>query len=94
MVTIRVHLDDCGEENGPLRVVPGSHRMGFFDSASARRVRQERGEVTCTMSGGDALLMRPLLLHASSVANTPVHRRVIHLEFATDSLPGGLEWHE
>jgi hypothetical protein len=23
MLTLRVHLDDCGEENGPLRVIPG-----------------------------------------------------------------------
>src|SRR4029453_8748221 len=28
MLTIRVQLDDCGQDNGPLRVVPGSHRRG------------------------------------------------------------------
>jgi hypothetical protein len=38
--------------------------------------------------------MRPLLLHASSPAQRPGHRRVIHLEFAAGELPGGLEWHE
>jgi hypothetical protein len=36
--------------------------------------------------------MRPLLLHASSPAADPRHRRVIHLEFAAEPLPGGLEW--
>jgi hypothetical protein len=38
--------------------------------------------------------MRPLLLHASTVANSPRHRRVIHLEFAADELPDGLAWAE
>jgi hypothetical protein len=28
MMALRVHLDDCGPENGPLRVLPGSHRCG------------------------------------------------------------------
>jgi hypothetical protein len=46
------------------------------------------------MKAGDALLMRPLLLHASSEASAPVHRRVIHLEYAACPLPGGLEWAE
>lgn len=26
MLTVRIHLDDCGAGNGPLRVLPGSHR--------------------------------------------------------------------
>ncbi len=37
--------------------------------------------------------MRPLLLHASSPATAPAHRRVVHLEFAPAPLSGGLEWH-
>jgi hypothetical protein len=32
------------------------------------------------------------VLHASSPATAPMHRRVVHLEFACDPLPGGLEW--
>ena len=36
--------------------------------------------------------MRPLLLHASSIAIVPSHRRVIHLEYASCQLLGGLEW--
>jgi len=37
--------------------------------------------------------MRPLLLHASSASQSPRHRRVIHLEYAAEPLPGGLQWH-
>src|SRR5260221_6509821 len=30
MLTLRLHLDDCGEENGPLQVLPGSHADGVL----------------------------------------------------------------
>jgi ectoine hydroxylase-related dioxygenase (phytanoyl-CoA dioxygenase family) len=92
MLTLRVHLDDCGADNGPLRVVPGSHRVGILDVLRARIFREQHGEIACTVFAGDAVLMRPLLLHASSPALAPSHRRVIHLEFASEALPEGLEW--
>ena len=94
MVTLRLHLDDCDESNGPLRVIPGSHRMGRLDAADIVKSRSNQKEVICSMQTGDALLMRPLLLHASSEASAPVHRRVIHLEYATCPLASGLEWAE
>jgi ectoine hydroxylase-related dioxygenase (phytanoyl-CoA dioxygenase family) len=94
MVTLRLHLNDCDESNGRLRVIPGSHRLGRLDAASIVKVRSTQKEVGCSMHAGDALLMRPLLLHASSEASAPAHRRVIHLEYATCPLPDGLEWAE
>jgi ectoine hydroxylase-related dioxygenase (phytanoyl-CoA dioxygenase family) len=93
MVTVRIHLDDCGPENGPVHVIPGSHRHGRLGSADTERWRAEHPAVaTCTGEGG-ALLMRPLLLHASSPATTPAHRRVLHIDYAANELPDGLEWH-
>jgi ectoine hydroxylase-related dioxygenase (phytanoyl-CoA dioxygenase family) len=94
MVTIRIHLDDCDESNGALRVTPGSHREGRLDVASIAEARKLRDEVTCRAQAGDALLMRPLILHASSQAESPTHRRVIHLEYGTCRLPLGLDWAE
>jgi ectoine hydroxylase-related dioxygenase (phytanoyl-CoA dioxygenase family) len=94
MVTLRLHLDDCDESNGPLRVIPGSHRLGRLDAIDIVKVRSNQKEVACSMKAGDALLMRPLLLHASSEASDPVHRRVIHLEYAACPLADGLEWAE
>lgn len=94
MITVRVHLDDCGPENGPVQVIPGSHLSGRLDAAETERWRERVAAVpTCTGAGG-ALLMRPLLLHASSPSTAPAHRRVIHIDFAADELPGGLEWHD
>jgi len=94
MVTLRLHLDDCDESNGALKVIPGSHRLGRVDAGSIAQSRSKREEVTCSAHAGDALLMRPLLLHASSEATAPNHRRVIHLEYAACQLPVGLEWAE
>lgn len=93
MVTARLHLDDCDETNGPLQVVSGSHQSGRLTAQMISEFRDARPVVTCTAQKGDALLMRPLLLHASSPAKTAKHRRVIHIEFAADDLPASLQWH-
>ncbi len=92
LLTLRLHLDPCGEDNGPLRVIAGSHRHGRLDAGDIQERRQHH-ETVCTVPAGGALLMRPLLLHASSDARQPGHRRVVHLDFAAERLPGGLRWH-
>lgn len=94
MVTMRLHLDECAAENGALRVLPGSHRLGLLSRDAIRTLRTQASE-TITARAGDALFMRPLILHASSAAETPVHRRVLHLEFAPAGLlPAPLAWAE
>ncbi|HEX6987142.1 MAG TPA: phytanoyl-CoA dioxygenase family protein [Planctomycetaceae bacterium] len=92
MVAVRVHLDDCGPDNGPLRVLPGSHRHGWVEDQLADWKRKVP-EAVCTVPAGGVVTMCPLLLHASSKAISPGHRRVIHIEFASQDLPSGLEWH-
>ena len=92
MVTVRVHLDDCGPENGPIRVIPGSHRLGRLTPEGIDALVAENPFVVCSCDAGDALVMKPLILHASSPAIAPLHRRIIHLEFATSGPSGGLKW--
>ena len=94
MVTLRIHLDDCDETNGPLRVIPGSHAEGVLDAKRVEELARAREQVACTGRAGSAVLMSPLILHASSSATTPGRRRVLHIEFAGRDLPGGVEWHE
>src|ERR1700694_1016477 len=93
MLAIRIHLDDCGEENGPLRVIPGSHRDGFLSDAQIQK-RSKENAVACAALRGDIILMRPLLLHSSPPATKPSNRRVVHLEFAAAELPHGAKWHD
>lgn len=91
MVTARIHLDDMTDSNGPLRVIPASHRANRTDEDEARP------PVVVHCRAGDVLLMRPLLTHASSHADpgTAHHRRIVHLEFAPDyQLPDGYDWHD
>jgi ectoine hydroxylase-related dioxygenase (phytanoyl-CoA dioxygenase family) len=93
MVTVRLSLDDCGPENGPVCVIPGSHAHGRLSPGEVQRRRVSEDAVPTCLPAGGALLMRPLLLHASSPSTSPAHRRVVHLEFAAGELPGGLDWH-
>jgi ectoine hydroxylase-related dioxygenase (phytanoyl-CoA dioxygenase family) len=92
MITLRLHLDDCGTENGPLKVIPGSHREGRLSRERIEWWKTHGEVVECHVPACGALLMRPLLLHSSSPARQPAHRRVLHVEFASESLPAGLQW--
>ena len=94
MLTVRLHLDDADEDSGALQVLPGSHRNGLLPAADISAFRQRVPEVICNVAAGDAMLMRPLLLHSSSRSKLPRHRRVLHIEFAAFALPAGLQWHE
>jgi ectoine hydroxylase-related dioxygenase (phytanoyl-CoA dioxygenase family) len=93
IVAVRLHLDDSTPTNGPLRVVPGSHRSGRLTSQQAAELRGRSGVVDCLVPKGGVLLMRPLLLHASSKAEELTPRRVLHFVFASPLLPLGLAWH-
>jgi ectoine hydroxylase-related dioxygenase (phytanoyl-CoA dioxygenase family) len=94
MLAVRVHLDDCGPDSGPLRILPGSHREGRLDASAIDRWKARVSEVQCLVGQSDLVLMRPLVLHASSAAQVVGQRRVLHLEFAADELPGNLKWHD
>jgi hypothetical protein len=89
LVAVRLHLDACTAADGPLRVVPGSHLMGRLDAIATRGAKP----TACTADRGAALVMRPLLLHASSKSQGASLRRVLHFVFGPASLPHGLRWH-
>lgn len=92
LLAVRIHLDACGLDDGPLRVVSGSHRIGRLSSRDALLERDRQGETVCTVERGAALLMKPLILHASSKASGHSRRRVLHFLFGAAVLPHGLRW--
>ena len=92
MVTVRVHLDAASADNGCLKLLPASHGLGILSAADIAREVQQRGAVCAEAAEGDALLMRPLLLHASAKAVRPLRRRVLHFEYAAHQLPAGVDW--
>lgn len=92
MVAVRVHLDTADSENGALCVLPGTHLSGKVDRARIGELKAEVEPVLCEVGCSGLLLMRPLLLHSSMSGSSPSRRRVIHIEYASQPLPGGLEW--
>jgi hypothetical protein len=92
LVAVRIHIDDCPAESGALRVVPHSHLEGRIDPSRAEALRGHHSETVVSVARGGVLVMRPLLLHASSKATSPTPRRVLHFVFGPPSLPLGLEW--
>ena len=91
-VTLRLHLDDCDATNGALKVVPGSHQRGVVPAETI--ATQTATAAVCAVPAGGAMLMKPLLLHASNRSTSDRPRRVIHLEFSAAELPEGLAWRE
>ncbi|MGL5891541.1 MAG: phytanoyl-CoA dioxygenase family protein [Bacteroidia bacterium] len=92
ILTLRIHLDDCDETNGALKVIPGSHIHGELKTDEYLKTELHRAE-TCSVISGGIMLMRPLLLHAST-RSSGSERRVIHLEFIADELAGNISWSE
>jgi len=82
VVALRLHLDDSGEDNGPLRAIPGSHRWGVLADDVVFARAGSRGGVSLECPRGSILAMRPLLVHASSKARSARPRRVLPVEYS------------
>ena len=88
LVTALLFIDDVTEENGPLKVVPGSHKGriyslwhdGVFTGAIDNDKAQvcEDTSVLCTGKAGSVCLMHTRLLHGSSVNNS-LNSRTLHI---------------
>lgn len=94
LLSLRIHLDGCREEDGALRVIPGSHNFGRLPTDSIPQFTRDATPELCAVPQGGLLAMRPLLLHTSSAAKVAQSRRVIHLGFAARPLPAPLTWYE
>lgn len=92
MVTLRVHIDPVPASNAPLLIAPGSHNLGRIAEDEVRDVVRRCGTVACLADPGDIWLYATPVLHASDAALTPMHRRVLQVDFSARELPAGLEW--
>ena len=66
IIAVRIHLDNCSLEDGPLRVIAGSHLNGIIAANESTISEQTKAPHVCVAERGDALVLNPLLLHASS----------------------------
>ncbi len=92
MIAVRLHLDDSTVNNGPLRVIAGSHSAGTLSPEDAAKLRDSADEHHLIVEKGGLVVMRPLLLHASSKSRTMESRPVLHFLFGPTTLPAGLQW--
>lgn len=90
--TVRIHLDDADENNGALRVVPKSHLWKICRPEMINFKQQ--AETICKVRQGGVMFMKPLLLHSSGRTTNGKKRRVLHIEFSNQELPGELQWAE
>ena len=81
VVALRLHLDDSTAENGPLRVLPGTHKRGVLSDDAIHDLASAMAPVDCPVRRGGVLAMRPLLVHASSKSQSHKPRRVLHIEY-------------
>lgn len=92
VIALRAHLDDSGVENGPLRVLPGSHCFGVLTDERIHSLAAEVPAIDCLVARGGVLAMRPLIVHASSKSQGEQPRRVLHIEYAASTrICDGLE---
>ena len=82
VAALRVHLDDSKASNGPLRVLAGTHRAGVLTDEKIHKLKDEIPAVDCLVAAGGVLVMRPLVVHASSKSQGEERRRVLHIEYA------------
>ena len=92
ILALRIHLDDSTADNGPLRVLPGTHALGVLSDDEVYQLSLQKTAVDCLVAQGGVLAMRPLLIHASSKSLTDTSRRVVHIEYAIrTAIDDGLE---
>ena len=82
IVALRLHLDASTAENGPLRILSGTHALGVMSDADVFAVARSRPHLDCIVGRGGVMAMYPLLVHSSVKARSNSPRRVLHIEYA------------
>jgi len=85
VLALRVHLDDSTRDNGPLRVLPGTHQLGVLTDDAIHNLARRIDPVECVVAKGGVVAMRPLLIHASSKSQAALPRKVLHIEYAASA---------
>jgi Phytanoyl-CoA dioxygenase (PhyH) len=90
VLALRLHLDDSAIDNGPLRVLPRTHRSGVLGDEEMHSLSEQIGGIDCTVQTGGVVVVQPLVVHASSKSLGGQPRRVLHIEYAEtrEILPG------
>ncbi len=91
MATLRIHIDAVPEDNAPLLIAPGSHRLGRIAEREVKGVVTRCGTMICLAERGDIWAYSTPILHASAIGNGS-RRRVLQIDYCAVELPKPLEW--
>lgn len=90
MLNVGLHLDDCTVENGGLRLIPGSHTQGFWDTCFRKLYFVSHGadpaEIAVETIAGDLTVHDGRLWHRvakSTRTGWPSLRRSMYVPFLT-----------
>ena len=92
MITVRIHLDKVCDQNAPLLIAVGSHRIGKIAVDNIEQAVDACQVVECTAERGDIWIYATPIIHASAESKVNAHRRVLQVDYADFDLPNGLEW--
>ncbi|AWW28694.1 hypothetical protein DN752_00240 [Echinicola strongylocentroti] len=92
-LVIRIHLEETIEENGALRILPGSHKKKLIED-EVYSPPINRFPAIAEVSSGGLHLMKPLLVHSTSYNEMGNSAKVIHIALNSLNLPRGLDWAE
>lgn len=92
MATLRLHLDDCDDDNAPLTVAIGSHRLGLVPVTEVADVAVRHPQFTCHAEAGDVWAYSTPILHTSARSLSDRRRRVLQIDYAAVPLPAPLQW--
>ena len=82
IVALRLHLDASTADNGPLRILRGTHALGVMTDDDVFAMARSRPHVDCIVGRGGVMAMYPLLVHSSGKGRSGSPRRVLHIEYA------------
>lgn len=91
ILALRLHLDDSTEQNGPLRIVPGTHTLGLLTDDRMAELGNSPSISSLTACEGGIIAMRPLVVHSSQKSEGDCPRRVLHIEYAATRQLDGAE---
>lgn len=97
MVTVRIHLDPVDEDNAPLLIAAGSHRLGRIPVHEVDSMVARLPIHACLADIGVVWCYRTAVLHASNATRPKTgsvrrRRRVLQVDYAAGDLPAPLEW--
>ncbi|WNR46193.1 phytanoyl-CoA dioxygenase family protein [Paenibacillus roseipurpureus] len=89
MLAASVHLDDADEQNGCLRVIPGSHREGTLPHVGTYYLNHKQYPITdgtpCVAEAGDVLFFNYLTIHGSEPNRSVRTRRNVLFQYRDPS---------